>query len=170
MRGSMPYLIDFEASGLAAASYPIQVAWRTPGGEVEMHYIRPEPDWMHWDTFAEELHNIPRQLLFDVGRVPSWVARRMNQALEGVAVYCDGGMMDRHWCRRLFDAARVEPAFELRSFFALVDHVDPNTEAFAALDEQAWREAPGLRHQADVDVEQLAILYRLLPDAAIRTP
>ena len=55
-----PIFIDFEASGLGAGTYLIEVAWNLPNGDVREYLIRPEPDWTYWELRAEEVHGISR--------------------------------------------------------------------------------------------------------------
>ncbi|MFV8836496.1 hypothetical protein ACNSTU_16160 [Aquisalimonas sp. APHAB1-3] len=159
----LPCFIDFEASGLTSESYPIEVAWSMPDGTVESHYIDPAPHWDYWDPEAEAIHWIPRHLLRDCGRPVAWIAERMNAVLAGHTVYCDAPGMDRFWMNRLFDAAGVEPAFELGSFWAI------HPDATASLPprrvdqilQQAEAERGGRQHEADSDVRYLMAVYRL---------
>lgn len=99
-----PTFLDFEASGLDPQSYPIQVGWTASYTSADCIYIRPVESWTYWSLEAEAIHGLPPRLLSDVGRPVAEVAERLNQALEGQTVYCDGLPWDRHWLDRLFEA------------------------------------------------------------------
>jgi len=111
-------IIDFEASGLEADSYPIQVAWNI-GDVVHSHYINPKhvPEWLGWSVASEAVHNIPRSYLHEYGEHPAGVAKAMNDSLAGCTVYSDAVPYDKNWCQRLFDASPYEMAFGFNDFW-----------------------------------------------------
>ena len=160
---SLPRFIDFEASGLASASYPIEVAWSLPDGTVESHYIDPAPHWDYWDPEAEAVHRIPRHLLRDCGRSVAWVAERMNAVLAGATVYCDAPGMDRFWMTRLFEAAQIDPKFRMGSFWAIHPGATSNLPIYRGeeISQQADAERGGRQHEAANDVRYLIAVYRL---------
>lgn len=87
----LPTFIDFEASSLRSASYPIEVAWNDPTGDIEAHLISPASieRWTDWSAEAEKIHGISRAELLKDGKSPSWICRRMNEQLAGTVVYSD---------------------------------------------------------------------------------
>ena len=46
-------------------------------------WIRPAPDWRHWDGEAEALHGISREVLARCGKPVPWVAAELNRRLAG---------------------------------------------------------------------------------------
>lgn len=107
---------DLEASGLAAASYPIEVAWKCPeSGDSDNFLINPDsvPAWEYWDEFAEELHGIDYERLQAEGISAAEACLRLNDALDGKTLISDALEFDSFWIRRLFDAAQVKRAFAL---------------------------------------------------------
>src|SRR6266542_2743563 len=102
----LPTFLDFEASSLRSASYPIEVAWNDPTGAIETHLISPAgiDRWTDWSVEAEKLHGISRALLRTEGKPPSWICRRMNRQLAGTIVYSDDPAYDGTWLAALFAA------------------------------------------------------------------
>jgi hypothetical protein len=155
-----PCMIDFEASSLSSDSYPIEVAWSTPDGSIESHLIRPHWSWTDWDDYAErEIHHISHETLRIEGESPREVAAAMNNALAGQTVYSDAPEFDGHWLARLFEAAGLEPAFELGPVYPLFPN--PISAAdFSRLTTEARSRVPG-QHRAAWDVQFLLELWRL---------
>lgn len=109
----MPIIMDFEASGLNIPnSYPIQVALLdTETNDSYCSYIEPDESWTYWSEESFAIHNIPRQLLFDVGKYPRVVAVEMMDFLHKhgqKTVYCDAPQWDAFWLDQLFDAACLD--------------------------------------------------------------
>lgn len=155
-----PHILDFEASGLAPESYPIQVAWSLADGTIESWFIKPEVDWTHWDYDAQEIHGIPRPLLNDVGKPARWVAKRINEQLAGQVVYTDAPDYDGIWFNRLFASAGIKPACRLDDFWKLT----PRYMAVAKIHEcieQAELHRGGRAHLADNDVRYLLALWAI---------
>ena len=107
--------IDLEASGLGPHSYPIEVAWKSSGGECDSFLINPDSveDWGFWDDFAEEMHGICRTELVKQGIPVVEACQRMNTALAGKQLISDAWEFDFFWLDRLFQAADIKMAFEL---------------------------------------------------------
>lgn len=101
------FVIDFEASGLNHLSYPIQVGVCGADSEYSA-YIRPEDSWTYWNDDSQDIHNIPRPLLFDIGKPAKQVAEELNEFLGDHVAYCDGGTYDIHWGNALYEATGVE--------------------------------------------------------------
>jgi len=108
-----PIILDVEASGLGAGSYPIEVGVANEAGQRFSRIIRPEPDWTHWDSTAESLHQIKRDTLLAHGRSPVDVAGELNDLLAGRVAYSDGWVVDKPWLSQLFYAARLPMKFHL---------------------------------------------------------
>jgi hypothetical protein len=105
------YIIDFEASGLGRASYPIEVAWGDGRHPVTSFLLNPEcmNDWTDWDPRSLEFHGIPRDKLIKKGEDPKRVAERMVKALAGKTLYSDEPRYDNMWKDRLLKDSGYDP-------------------------------------------------------------
>ncbi|MFK8081102.1 MAG: exonuclease domain-containing protein [Granulosicoccus sp.] len=106
-------IVDIEASGLQAESYPIEIGVALVNGDRHSMLIRPEPDWNHWDDNAERIHGITRTTLNRHGRSSEEVANQLNTLLKAQQTYSDGWVVDKPWLTRLFSAARIPIQFAL---------------------------------------------------------
>ncbi len=171
-----PVLLDIEASSLASASYPIEVAWALSDGGIESHLISPAsvPHWTDWHPQAERLHGIRRELLLAEGKSPAWVCTRMNEQLAGLTVFSDAPAYDEAWLQALFAATWKRPSFRLSpiSFddwlLEPLQRTLPHhavKQRFAELRHQA-RHAIPLQHRAHGDVQYLRELWRRVMQAS----
>lgn len=112
------HFIDFEASGIAPDSYPIEVAVVSPGSEYQA-LITPAPYWDHWSHDAEDMHGISRDQLFCEGRLPLEVALQLNELFEGKTL-CSDNPVDCFWLDVLYEAAGIEPTFFVQPLEAFV--------------------------------------------------
>jgi hypothetical protein len=78
-----PFIIDVEASGFGAESYPIEIGIALAEGSKYCGLIMPAPDWTHWDDEAEKVHLVPRDILETYGRPMDEVVAQLNELLEG---------------------------------------------------------------------------------------
>ena len=150
-----PCVLDIEASGFGRLSYPIEVGYVLSDGRAHCMLIRPPPRWTHWDSAAERLHGIGRDVLLRHGRPAAEVARSLNADLAGRTVYCDGWGHDYPWLAALFDEAAVNPGFKLESVRVLLD--DEGLARLPALQRAALRELGVSRHRASNDARALQI-------------
>ena len=146
-------VIDIEASGFGAGSYPIEVGFVRPDGRAFCSLVQPPPHWTHWDERAQAVHGLARDTLLAHGRSAAEVARRLNEDLAGLTVYCDAWAHDFPWLMKLFDEAELLPQFKLESVNVLL------TEPLLLQLPQAQRDAQvalGLsRHRASGDARAL---------------
>ncbi len=152
--------IDLEASGLNISSWPVEVGWARGRSEPFSMLVRPDAGWSDegWDPTAEALHGLSRDRLEAEGLPAAAVAAAVNAALRGCDVYSDAPDWDAFWLYRLFAAARMRPAFSIRSFYELMAPIDvARAEALAA---RAAELAPRT-HRAAADAHHLRTLYRL---------
>ncbi len=157
----LPAFIDIEASGFGRGSYPIEVGFVDPNGQLFCTLVQPEADWSHWDEGAAALHGIERELLSSHGRPSSWVAEQLNQRLAGQTVYCDGWAQDYPWLARLFEAAEAAPAFKLEDLRTLLD--EHQAQCWHDTVTRVRSELSIGRHRASSDAKVLQIaLQRLL--------
>jgi len=167
----LPIFLDFEASSLRSASYPIEVAWNAPDGRIEAYLISPAgiPRWTDWSGEAEKLHGISRATLLASGKPPAWICRRMNHQLGGTIVYSDDPDYDGTWLAALFAATFAgAPAFTIQHADDLLMHLlgprfGSRIQALPHLEamKQAARRQIVGRHRAARDVEYLIVLYTL---------
>lgn len=172
----LPRFLDFEASGLGSAGYPIEVAWSAADGMVTESWLiepRAEHGWAleeGWEASAERVHGIAFAELLERGKPALWIAARMNEQLAGQTVYADGGACDKVWCRQLFYAAGIEPRFVIGDYWDLLLEVLPLSSTRQpgwqyALQDAAWKRVlqqhRGRRHRAATDVHYLVELYRI---------
>jgi hypothetical protein len=164
MGPSLPVVLDVEASGFGAGSYPIEVGIALPDGTTRCYLIRPAPDWTHWDAAAESVHRITRTILDSRGRPLREVAERLNGDLRGLTVYSDAWGYDRSWIARLFDAAEMPQHFRLESLRSLM------TEAQIGCWDNARRavqESLGVvRHRASADALVIQKTFQVSAEAA----
>lgn len=150
-----PCILDIEASGFGAGSYPIEVGYVLPDGRSHCTLIRPREGWTHWDPQAEALHGISRDTLLRHGRPVDEVARALNADLAGLTVYCDGWAHDFAWLAALFDDAELVPRFRLESVRSLLPEV--HLARLPALQQQALRQLGVDRHRASSDARALQL-------------
>lgn len=153
----LPALLDIEASGFGAGSYPIEVGFCDRSGQLFCTLVQPEPDWQHWDEGAAALHGIERSLLATHGKPAAWVAQQLNQRLAGQTVYCDAWGHDYPWLSRLFDAADSVPSFKLEDLRALLR--DDQAARWDATVAAVRQELSIGRHRASSDAKVLQLAY-----------
>ncbi|RZS51899.1 hypothetical protein [Sphaerotilus mobilis] len=151
----LPWVLDVEASGFGRGSYPIEVGFVGPAGEVGCTLIQPETDWTSWDPAAARIHGIARELLLMHGKPVDVVARLLNEQLAGQVVYCDAWAHDYVWLARLFDAADMAPAFRLCDLRELL--VQDELDRFDAVRERVRRDLASPRHRASADARVLQL-------------
>lgn len=152
-----PIIIDVEASGFGAGSYPIEVGVALPDGQTQCFLVKPEPDWNHWDEDSETVHGIRRPLLMTVGKPVREAAALLNQWLVGETVYSDGWHMDRVWLSRLFHAAGMVEAFRLESLRCIM--TEDGMRDWDETRAQVLRELSLRRHRASNDARVLQHTY-----------
>lgn len=106
--------LDFEASSLSDASYPVEVGWcdhaLTKGWST---LIRPHPAWTEWGVAAEQLHGLTRARIKHDGLLAAEVMGRLNADLAGQEIVSDNPAWEQFWLSRLAAAAGVAPAFTI---------------------------------------------------------
>ncbi len=102
----MRAFIDFEASSLSKKdSYPIEVGWVFEDGRETGYLIRPAPTWTEWDSAAEAVHGISREVLLREGTPHDVVCDRLVAALGEHAIYASSPSWDGHWLSMLLRGA-----------------------------------------------------------------
>ncbi|USH01368.1 hypothetical protein K6Q96_10585 [Grimontia kaedaensis] len=148
--------LDFEASGLTEASYPIEVGYSLPDGNSVSLLINPDSspeNWQYWDEFAEtEIHGLSRFSLKTEGLSVVDVCTHLNSALCYYDdVLCDS-QWDLFWLGRLYRAAHMRPTFTLTEVgHWLLNHDGINREDFLTALESLGP-AP---HRAEADAKYI---------------
>ncbi|HSH83850.1 MAG TPA: hypothetical protein VK979_01635 [Guyparkeria sp.] len=172
----LPIFLDIEASSLGRASYPIEIAWSDPTGEVETHLIDPNHilDWTDWDPAAQAVHGLSRRYLSEHGEDPKLVAGRIQAVLAGQSVYSDAPEYDQGWLEVLFrDALGAPCPVRLRHIMTLffteytpvpadepVPSLTPHEARLSEIYEAAWDDVAGQPHRAGTDVQHRLAWYR----------
>ena len=112
------FFIDFEASGIAPDSYPIEVAVVSSDTSFSS-LIKPARYWTHWSFDAQDMHGLSQDHLLEQGDPADVVARHMNQLFSG-QVLCSDSPQDGFWLDVLYEAADLMPTFELKPLEVLV--------------------------------------------------
>ena len=157
--------IDLEASGLGAASWPIEVGWCFLEGEPETFLIAPAKDWSQdaWNSEAEALHGVSIEALRRKGHPIRHVCQQLNAALAERLVYSDAPDWDGFWLYRLFSACDEKQQFSVHDFGDLLGDLSP-TE-ISMITERASKSAPH-RHRAHDDVLHMRVIHKLSNSAA----
>lgn len=112
------FFIDFEASGIAPDSYPIEVAVVSSEASYSS-LIRPARYWTYWSFDAQDMHGLTQDQLGRQGDTPGAVASHMNQLFSG-QVLCSDSPQDTFWLDVLYEAADLIPTFEVKPMEAFV--------------------------------------------------
>ncbi len=156
VRQNGPVFIDFEASSLNAASWPIEVGLAWLDGRrvvVESKLIRPRPEWPEddWNLESQEVHGIPRADL-DNAESADEVSAWLLQAVGDSQLVSDAPEFDQHWLDRLLGKSGPEIA-------------DFDQMLFAAFSDDGCV-APGRLNKAYKNMMQRRVVHRAGDDAA----
>ena len=94
-------------------SYPIEVGVALDDGANYCSLILPAPEWDHWDSDAEKIHQITRDILKTYGKPMHEVAAKLNELLAGKTLYSDAWVVDKPWLTTLFHKARTPMNFSV---------------------------------------------------------
>lgn len=152
-----PAIIDVEASGFGAGSYPIEVGCVLPDGRSYCALIQPVEGWTHWDPAAQAMHGIERDLLVRNGIAPLHVAIRLNTLLQGITVYSDSWAHDFSWLAKLHEAARVPASYRVEHLM----RITPEVEAvrWNTIRDDVERSLRVQRHRASADARVLQMTW-----------
>lgn len=151
------FIIDFEASSLAALSYPIEVAWCDLQG-VRTYSTLINPDsaggWDDWDSYAEiQIHGLTRERCCQEGANVLTVVQEVEELLLNHPVFSDAHWQDQTWLDRLFEAVGKRPPAKLMS----LDQAVPPNKRF---DLAVRLATPTRPHRALADCQLLAQIVR----------
>ncbi len=149
-------LLDLEASGLHATSFPTEVAWIAADlSEGYSAAIRPVAGWTDkdWSPEAEAVHGLDLIKLHVYGEPVESVALALNSALAGATILTDCAHMDGFWARKIFTAAGIEPDFAL----APVNAVWSLAQPLFAVYQTIRRALKGIGLQALYDLDRVVV-------------
>lgn len=153
-------MLDIEASGFGAKSYPIEVGFVLPDGRGFCTLIHPAPSWLHWDPQAQKVHGISQQKLLTRGRSVREVAHQLNERLHGLTLYTDAWLHDYTWMATLYEAADCVPSFRLNDLRSLLTEIE--AAHWDVVKKQVTTELKLPRHRASSDARILqSTLIRL---------
>lgn len=112
------HYVDFEASGIAPDSYPVEIAIVHPAGEYAS-LIKPVHYWTHWSYDAQDMHGITREQLLNEGKPAVTVAQELNELFAGLYLVSDA-REDSHWLEALYEAAELDPTFAVTTIEQMV--------------------------------------------------
>lgn len=153
-----PNIVDVEASGFGGMSYPIEIGIAMEDGTQYCSLISPAPEWEHWDSEAEKVHRIPRDILETYGKPIREVAERLNEMFAGKTLYSDGWVVDKPWLITLFHEARVNLNFSVSPLEMILS--EKQMERWHATKDQVLAEAKAHRHRASFDARIIQETYQ----------
>ena len=148
-------VLDVEASGFGAGSYPIEIGYVLPDGSAFCSLIRHDVTWRHWTAEAESVHGISRASLAQYGKPLEDVAAALNQSLFGMTLYTDCWAVDWGWVSRLFDSAGLVPRFRLEDLRVLLS--EDQAARWGAIKAAVMEELALTRHRASNDARVLQL-------------
>ncbi len=159
---SGPIIMDIEASGFGAGSYPIEIGIVLADGSSASWLIRPESAWTRWDATAQAVHGISREQLATEGWPARVVAGELNRRLAGQTVFTDGWAHDYAWLAILFDAADLVPRFRLEHLRQLLSDEQAGlwSDCYAKTVQGAAHQERC--HRADADARLIQTAWRKL--------
>jgi len=144
-----PIIIDVEASGFGGSSYPIEVGIALDDDTKYCSLILPAPEWAHWDSDAEKVHRIARDILETYGKPLEEVAAHLNRLLEGKTLYTDGWVVDKPWLTTLFAEAGMEMKFQVSPLEMILN--ERQMERWHETKDRILAEVQKHRHRASFD-------------------
>lgn len=144
-----PSIIDVEASGFGAKSYPIEIGVVRYDGAKWGQLIRPLDSWVHWDNKAEALHGVSRDTLETQGVGVYKVCNELNAFLGNTLVYSDGWVVDNPWLIKLFAAAAVDMTFSCRALEYVLS--EPQMDLWHQVKTNIEANTESCRHRAITD-------------------
>lgn len=154
--------IDFEASALDEASYPIEVGvcvWSSPDAAPTAWstLIRPTRAWRDdgiWWASSERIHGVTQAEL-ENGMDPAAAMAALNALLGCGTAICDGGRYDVDWANKLIRAAGVSATWMIGDFDRLTMLLPD--EGYVRI--LSYLEGSAVPHRARADAERLMAAF-----------
>ena len=87
-------------------------------------------DYLKWDSGAEKVTGISRDLLKEQGRPASEVATWLNTELTGLTPYSDASYFDKRWIDQVFQVCGMKRRFNVAQMERLTQRWDVDTALF----------------------------------------
>ena len=158
MRIITPFIMDIEASGFGAESYPIEIGLALEAPVRYCSLIQPATDWVHWDDSAEQIHGVTRAVLHAKGKSIRRVAVELNELLGHATVYSDAWVVDKPWLTRLYEVAGLNQQFTLSSIESILS--EAQLAIWDATKFQVQHDLQLPRHRASNDALIIQETYR----------
>jgi hypothetical protein len=151
--------IDFEASALFDASWPIEVGYASSHGGEDGFLIARDPSWSleQWDRRSEAVHGISLADL-EHGLEASAALTRLEDGVGDALVVCDAPAFDNFWLGRLAEAAGRPSKIVIRDWCDVLPTAQSSAE-LAALSKAARAEEK-VRHRALPDARVLRAIWQ----------
>ena len=157
-RPEKPIIIDVEASGFGGMSYPIEIGIAFDDDTKYCALILPAPEWDHWDSGAEKVHRIARDILETYGKPIQEVAKILAQLLDGKTLYTDGWVVDKPWLTTLFHKAQMKMNFFVSPLEVILS--EQQMERWHHTKDKVLAEVKDQRHRASFDAWVIQETYR----------
>jgi len=165
--------IDFEASGLAANCYPIEVTFtEVETQKIHVWLIKPAPEWLiHglWMHDAEEIHGLSLDYVRENGVPATEIAEQITRACSNCQVLSDNPFYDNKWLNDLYRVSGAGfPPVILQDFYTFVQKIIINANykiSLAHAKAVAWNRFP-IMHRAAYDAQRNAEILRYLKQHA----
>lgn len=154
----IPTIIDIEASGFGAASYPVEIGVAQGDGQTACYLIKPHDDWQHWNPDSERLHGLSRETILKFGKPIKEVANSLNQLLNGRTVYSDAWGFDQSWLGKLYEKADLPQQFRMESLQSLFR--EAQYAIWNRTLEQIFHESDFPRHRASNDAVAIQLAFQ----------
>lgn len=163
VEGEGIYFLDFEASSLDPASWPVEIglAW-VEGSQVtsDARLIRPEPVWPidAWSHESATIHGISLDCIKQNGKSAADVARWFAVNARGIGI-TDAPEFEARWLRHLLEAIpkAERPAVRLLDFDSYVAATTPGSRRLDRV--YAELDALPAPHRAAADAARLAAAW-----------
>ncbi len=152
-----PIIVDIEASGFGKGSYPIEVGYISRHAHPWCALIMPSAEWTHWDSSAEKLHHISRDVLLAKGKDPVEIARHLNDVFHHQTVYTDGWLQDFTWMNQLFNLAGISPLFKLEDLRSILSPYQQSV--WHETKQSILNDLQLSRHRASADAQILQLTW-----------
>ncbi|WP_250884031.1 hypothetical protein [Glaciecola sp. XM2] len=146
---ALPAILDVEASGFGADSFPIEVGVVMPDGRRFCKLIKPFAQWQFWDKAAESVHGITRAELHARGEEAVGVCLALNDFVDGHTLYSDAWVVDHPWMVKLFAQAAVPMTFSVSAIEMVMS--EPQLAIWDAEKSKVIAQSGMQRHRASTD-------------------
>lgn len=152
--------VDFEASSLDEASWPIELgaAWIADGRVLGWSsLIRPAPEWnrLAWSLASAQIHGIPKEDL-ETAPAAREVAGVFKRIAYGKLLVSDNPEFEERWANRLMSTTEDLPEVRFLDFDAAAGHVFDGLALDYVYETLQRKRAP---HRAGEDARRLASAF-----------